>query len=86
MLPSIRRDAHKFLGLLCVMFVCLPVQAQESKPPEKKPHAPPSKMTAEQKRQAIAASCRKEAQALNLKGEPLKQFMKSCRDEPPRMD
>ena len=86
MLASIRRDAHKSLGLLCVLFVCFPVLAQDNKAQEKKALAPPPKMTPEQKRQAIAASCRKEAQALNLKGEPLKQFMKSCRDEPPRMD
>lgn len=70
---------QRLIGLLCVMFACSPAMAQDkSKDPGKKAPLPPPTMTTEQKKQAIATGCRKEAAALNLKGEPLKEFMGSC--------
>lgn len=70
---------RKLIGLLCVILACAPALAQDkSRDPGKKVPLVPPKMTSEQKKQAIAAECRKEAASLKLKGEDRKSFMGSC--------
>jgi hypothetical protein len=67
------------IGLLCVILACAPALAQDkSKDTDKKVPPVPPKMTSEQKKQAIARECRKEAAALKLKDEDRKSFLSSC--------
>jgi hypothetical protein len=93
---SMEQNMPKLIALLCVTLARSPALAQDkskdaekskvtdkSKLVDKKAHTPPPKMTPEQKKEAIAASCKQEATSLKLKGEPLETFMKSCLDEPP---
>ena len=70
---------RKLFGLLCVMLACSPAMAQDkSKDPDKKAPLTPPLMPPEQKKQAIATECKKEAAALTLKDEALKTFLSSC--------